>query len=415
VNDKVCAAAWIEGPAWIGIGERQKQLLHIGFGNVEPLPPISRASDDLGPTQESLTNSRRIFPDSGHYGRDQFLHLDVLHHNRGERDRFDSLGTDSDANDGRNVHRSAHHHTIRPVKSLTPAGEVLAAEIARSGPIPFSHFMDVALYHPDFGYYRVPRDPFGVAGDFYTAEQLQPVFGRLVRAYLRILTAGQEPGDPLTVVELGAGRTEMASALTDCRYIPLGVVFSNEFFDAVPVDVIAGRGGSAVERRVDFDGNDFHWTDGPEIRADLEEGLVRETQTQRLLWLDRIDERLERGYIVTIDYGFTRRELIRFPQGTLMSYRRHQALEDVLAEPGTRDITAHVAFTDLQERGEALGWTTIAFETLAQMIIRAAAPDQFERALAADTQAERARYRVQLKSLLFGMGETFRVLVQRKG
>ena len=118
--------------------------------------------------------------------------------------------------------------------------------------------------------------------------------------------------------------------------------------------------------------------------------------------------------MVTIDYGFTRRELIRFPQGTLMSYRRHQALEDVLAEPGLRDITAHVAFTDLQERGECLGWQTIAFEPLAQIVLRAGEGDQFESALAGTTDAECAKHRLQLKSLLFGMGEVFRVLVQKK-
>ena len=63
---------------------------------------------------------------------------------------------------------------------MTPAAELLAAEIARSGPMPFPQFMETALYHPVHGYYRRPRDPFGTAGDFYTAEQIQPVFGILI-------------------------------------------------------------------------------------------------------------------------------------------------------------------------------------------------------------------------------------------
>src|SRR5688572_6356229 len=134
-----------------------------------------------------------------------------------------------------------HHHTIRAVKSLTRAGEVLAAEIMRSGPIRFSRFMDVALYHPEFGYYRHANDPFGTSGDFYTAEQLQPVFGRLIAAYLRMLW--QEPQLP-TLVELGAGRGEWAEAFARFRYIPIdtgfaempqrssGIISSNEFFYA---------------------------------------------------------------------------------------------------------------------------------------------------------------------------------------
>jgi SAM-dependent MidA family methyltransferase len=313
------------------------------------------------------------------------------------------------------------------VKSLTPAGELLASEIVRSGPISFSRFMEVALYHPELGYYRRPKDPFGADGDFYTAEQLQPVFGRLVSAYLRMRAAEAGLDEPITVVELGAGRAEMASALAEFEYVPVeigrgelpqsftGIVFSNEFFDALPVDVIAGRPQGTIELRVGFDGERFHWVDGPLVETALEEGIVREVQGERVRWIDRIDKRLLRGLVVTIDYGFTRRELIRFPQGTLMSYRRHQALEDVLAEPGMRDITAHVGFTELQERGEALGWKTTALQSLARMLMRAGESDQFEQALAGTTDAERIKHRLQLKSLLFGMGETFRVLVQQKG
>ena len=67
---------------------------------------------------------------------------------------------------------------------MTPTGQVLAAEIARTGPIQFSRFMEVALYHPDFGYYRRRPDPFGASGDFYTAEQLQEVYEKLIEPTL---------------------------------------------------------------------------------------------------------------------------------------------------------------------------------------------------------------------------------------
>jgi SAM-dependent MidA family methyltransferase len=306
----------------------------------------------------------------------------------------------------------------------------MAAEIARSGPIPFSRFMDIALYHPQFGYYRRSKDPFGTAGDFYTAEQLQPVFGRLIAAYLKMLSPG---AGPLTVVELGAGRAEIGDAFAEFHYIPVdigygalpegfsGVVFSNEFFDAVPVDVVVSRNGAILERRVGFEDGAFCWVDGPSAESsiaaaagEMEDGMVREVQTQRLRWLDRIDARLQSGLIVTIDYGFTRRELIRFPHGTLMSYRRHQALEDVLAAPGERDITSHVAFTELEERGTKLGWETVSLEPLGRVLMSAGGRDEFAAALAGTNDEERLKHRLQLKSLLFGMGETFRVLVQRK-
>ena len=97
-----------------------------------------------------------------------------------------------------------------------------------------------------------------------------------------------------------------------------------------------------------------------------------------------------------------------------MAYRRHTAREDVLEEPGERDITAHVNFTALQECGAACGLRTERFETLAQTLLLAGEPDQFAAALDAAGPGEQLRRRMQLKTLLFGMGETFRSLLQRR-
>ncbi len=106
---------------------------------------------------------------------------------------------------------------------MTPAGEMLAAEIERAGPMSFRRFMEVALYHPQCGYYRRPRDPFGEQGDFFTAEQMQPVFGMLMAAHVRQLYRAVGVAADFTVVELGAGRGEMASALAPWRYIPIEI------------------------------------------------------------------------------------------------------------------------------------------------------------------------------------------------
>src|SRR5215469_14854519 len=104
---------------------------------------------------------------------------------------------------------------------MTPAAELLANEILRDGPIPFRRFMEVALYHPEHGYYRRARDPFGKEGDFYTAEQIQPVFGILIAA--RAGELYRQMGEPrdFTIVELGAGRREMAQAFSRWRYVPV--------------------------------------------------------------------------------------------------------------------------------------------------------------------------------------------------
>ena len=320
---------------------------------------------------------------------------------------------------------------------MTPAGELLAAEIERDGPIPFRRFMEVALYHPRHGYYRRARDPFGREGDFFTAEQMQPVFAILMAARVRqIWRAMGEPED-FTVVEPGAGRGEMAGAFAEWRYIPVeigsgslpqhfrGVVFSNEFFDALPVDAVIGARGEYRQRRVAWREGRFQWQTAEPVAgaaadylarygAPAEEGRLMEVNLAALEWIERIGKHLVSGAMLTIDYGYRRNELIRFPAGTLMSYRRHTAVEDVLAEPGERDITAHVNFTAMEEHGAAHGWRTERFENLAQTILAAGEADQFAAALEAADESERTRRRMKLKTLLVGMGETFRVLLQAR-
>jgi SAM-dependent MidA family methyltransferase len=243
-----------------------------------------------------------------------------------------------------------------------------------------------------------------------------------------------EPED-FTVVELGAGRGEMASAFSEWRYVPVeaasgempeefrGVVFSNEFFDALPTDVAVYRGGVYRWERVALAGSGFTWQTGEEVDgaavdylerycAAGEEGTRREINLDALAWVDRIAGALSEGYSLAIDYGYTRAEGVRFPGGTLMSYRQHRAYEDVLANPGERDITAHVNFTALIEHGEDRGLGAARLETLAQTLLRAGERDQFAAALEASGEAAALQRRLQLKTLLFGMGETFRVLEQ---
>jgi SAM-dependent MidA family methyltransferase len=324
---------------------------------------------------------------------------------------------------------------------VTPLAEILRAEIGRGGPISFHRFMDAALYHPRHGYYRCARDPFGKDGDFFTASQLQPVFGILIASRIRSLY--HEMGEPsdFTVVELGPGRGEMGeffqphlvteprASASGPRYLPLsldgdlptsfrGAVFSNEFFDALPVHRVVWSGGEARESMVGWQSDRFIWVDGdpvsPEIRDYVEryfpassDRSTAEVNLDAVRWMERISRSLESGYVFTIDYGYSARELKRFPEGTLMSYRRHASSEDVLADPGERDITAHVCFPAL----EGYGLRTVRFETLASTLLTAGEADQFAAALAGPDETKR---RLQLKTLLFGMGETFRTLLQKK-
>lgn len=291
--------------------------------------------------------------------------------------------------------------------------------------------MSEALYHPTLGYYTRAREkgspaPFGASGDFFTATQVQPVFGRLIARLMRQL--GEE-----RFLDWGAGAEAMRPFFAG--YTPIdvlrgelparfrGFVFANELFDALPVDVFVRREGEWIERRVAAHGDRFIW---------IEQGIATAQQRE---WLDRfgpqedntiaevnliatemlrqLASRMDGGWLLTIDYGVSRRELVRFPEGTLMSYRRHTASPNVLDEPGDRDITAHVNFDALRAAARECGFREERFETLAGLLLRIGEDDFFASALdAPEPMAEGLR--MQLKTLLYGMGETFRALLWRK-
>ena len=324
---------------------------------------------------------------------------------------------------------------------MTELERHIRQEIADAGPMTFARFMELALYHPALGYYSRPRDPFGARGDYYTSSQLQPVFGRLLaRKIAEWKTQLGEPPD-FTVVELGGGRGETARQIRAClpgvRYVEVekgrgalpericGVVFSNEFFDALPVHVVRWTESGLLERCI---GENLLWVEAEpsspmledylqRFAPSLEPGQIIEVNVQALEWLERIARSLDHGFVLTIDYGYTTQETAdarRFPEGSLMSYQRHTASEDVLATPGERDITAHVNFTALAQHGESLGLRAAPLRTQAQFLLSIGQPDEFRSALEAPSEQEAQRHRLQLKTLLFGMGETFRVLIQEK-
>lgn len=327
---------------------------------------------------------------------------------------------------------------------MNPLARLIAEEIRGSGPIPFRRFMELALYHPEYGYYRRPAGPFGAGGDFFTNSQLQPVFGRLIARQIEAWR--EEMGRPadFTVVELGAGRgetgAEIRRLLREIRYVEVdldkgeipnrfqGAVFSNEFFDALPVHSIERRGEGWIERFVDTAGGGFQWREGavsdPRIEtylsrhcAGLAEGQKVEVNLAALDRLETVSRALQRGYILTIDYGYLANEITggrRFPAGSLMSYQRHRAADDVLANPGGRDITSHVNFTALIEHGRGLGLAPSPLRTQAEFLFSIGERDHFGAALAAESEQRQLELRMQLKTLLFGLGESFRVLVQSR-
>jgi SAM-dependent MidA family methyltransferase len=308
---------------------------------------------------------------------------------------------------------------------MTPLEEVIHAEIRASGPMRFDRFMEMALYHPGSGYYaRVGGpSPIGRSGDFYTSVSAGPLFGRLLaRQFLQMWNLlGQQ--DPFWIIEQGAHDGQLAcdilewcrtetpdffetihyaivqstgslSALQKCApdaalisrmswfenldslaaERPVGVFFSNELVDAFPVRSISYRTGHWLEQHVALENEKLCWVDhtiddealSAAIQA-LElpriEGYITEINLRARSWIVDVARALARGYVLTIDYGHPA-SVYYAPHrtsGTLTAYVKHHAIDDVLAEPGLRDITAHVDFSALDLAGEKAGLTTLGF------------------------------------------------------
>jgi SAM-dependent MidA family methyltransferase len=306
-----------------------------------------------------------------------------------------------------------------------------AKDFGKTRILTFERFMEQALYEPGTGYYTNGRDPFGAGGDYYTAEQVQPVFGMLAARMIEPMfgSAGAS-----AVLELGPGRREMKDAFAASSYVPVdvgaslpehfrGVVFANEFFDALPVQLVERKRNAwrevcvrVEEERCTFAQRTRPVT--PEAAQYLDRyhptagaGSRVEVNLRAREWVERVSRIVERGWWVIIDYGYTAAEWPRHAHGTLMSYHRHTADEAVLESPGQRDITAHVAWTPLREWLEECGWRVESFRTMARALLDAGERDHFAWLFAGCDAKEELRRRLQLKTLLFGMGETFRVLV----
>jgi len=228
------------------------------------------------------------------------------------------------------------------------------------------------------------------------------------------------------------------------------IVFGNEFFDALPVEVVDHRG--AV--RVGFENGRFRESFAPASAAEVEfldrysvhpeEGERVEAPLASLMWMDRIAEifrpqgtadrstrtdvlgrddskrkrtarRDRRGFAVLIDYGYTREEqLAGRHRDTIMAYRQHTASGSPYEAPGEQDITAHVNFTALRARGVERGLEALALLTQSQFLLGIAEETQFADAFQdCKLPQERAKVALQLKHLVApsGMGETFQVLV----
>ena len=317
--------------------------------------------------------------------------------------------------------------------------ERLRSEIAAAGGwIPFARYMELALG----AYYGAGDRQFGARGDFVTAPELGRLFGRTLANQLRALDG--------PVLELGAGSGALAETLLDelhREYLILetspalrarqaarlgkrvrfldrlpskfeGLVLANEVVDALPVHAVGWRAHGIVERGVSMD---LTWTERPAAGAVLEYAKTidvappydSEIGLAGQAWMRTLGERLERGAIFVIDYGFPRREYYH-PQrsmGTLMCHAQHRAHADPFQRPGEQDISAHVDFSALAEAAHSVGLEVLGYTSQAQFLVNCGITDVLAQANV-ENALHYAPIAAEAQRLLSPaeMGELFKVL-----
>lgn len=334
-------------------------------------------------------------------------------------------------------------------------------EIARTGWMPFSRYMECALYAPGLGYYSGALQKFGHDGDFVTAPELTPLFGRSLARQLAELMALSAPH----LIEAGAGSGRLAADLLaeldrlgaapqSYRILELsadlrarqqaliaaelphlstrvswldslpdafdGVVIGNEVLDAMPVERLRNAAGRIEQAGLALDPSGqpaLDWRPAPAALADearalgFTDGYDSEINLAARAWVAEWARRIGRGALLLIDYGFPQAEYYHPDRrsGTLMCHYRHHAHTDALWMPGLNDLTAHVDFTAVAQAAFDAGMSLAGYTSQANFLLNCGVLELLDRDADALGRAKQNAALNQLTSPA-EMGELFKVI-----
>ena len=357
----------------------------------------------------------------------------------------------------------------------------ILSQIEERGPIPFSQFMEWCLYHPEEGYYQTARSRIGRDGDFYTSPSVHPLFGGLIAKQLSQM-AEQLDGGHFDVVEQGGGKGFLCEDILQwakqkapafyqrLRYhliersphllkeqkerlgehekegkvfwtdpegfeqgevVIEGCFLSNELVDAFPVHQVIFDRGILKEVYVTQDYGQLKeiWGElsDPRIASyfqsndvALQEGQRAEVNLTALDWVERVARCLKKGFVLTIDYGYLAKELYGpyRREGTLLCYYQHRTSENPYERLGEQDMTSHVNFSSLIQKGEEVGLHLTGFVPQYQFLLALGLLQEMESLEKGLSEMDALRMRLSVKHLIepeIGMGEVFKVLIQNKG
>ncbi|MBU0622252.1 MAG: SAM-dependent methyltransferase [Gammaproteobacteria bacterium] len=347
--------------------------------------------------------------------------------------------------------------------------ELIRQDIAaQRGWIPFSRFMELALYAPGLGYYTAGARKFGEGGDFTTAPEMSSLFGRTVAKQLAEVMSLSEPHilefgagsgklaldilgelqrhdalpETYSILEVSADLRQRQQALLHEKLPHLagrvqwldglpenfsGAIIVNEVLDALPVHLLYWSDRRILERGVTSEANRFVWQDRDldcEVLLDVAKDIVvpddylSEISITTRGLVTSLSDRLEKGAMIFIDYGFGAREYYH-PQrarGTLMCHYRHHSHDDPFYLPGLQDITAHVDFTAVAEAAIDCGANLLGYTTQAHFLINNGIADLMSE-VPPENMREYLPLSAQMQKLTSPaeMGELFKVIALGKG
>lgn len=361
---------------------------------------------------------------------------------------------------------------------MTPLAEWIREQIQHypNQRVTFAQFMTWALYHPTLGYYSRSKIKLGKKGDYYTSAHVHNVFGETL-AYALCRLAKNFNGELWNIVEFGAGDGRLAASILPtlaqsdvrrsfCHYYivetspyhrqlaqcQLGhhlcvrwiesldekvtskpvIVISNELIDAMPVHRLRYINGEWLEVYVTWQKQTATFEEVTaacssdelvqyvqEERPPARHGQTIEVPRAAREWLQRVALAVRKGYVLTIDYGYSKEQLWRPErrEGTLVCYSQHRAHTDPYKRVGEQDMTTHVNFSSLQRWGEQYGLNTLQFMTQGKFLVEHGIWDQLQQHHDHDPFSEVAKKNRAIRQLSVpgGMGDTFKVLLQEKG
>lgn len=345
---------------------------------------------------------------------------------------------------------------------------------ASDGSISFAEFMQHALYAPGLGYYAAGSTKFGAEGDFITAPEVSPIFGRIVARQAAPVLAELDGG---TILEYGAGSGKLAADLLQAleqldalpseyqilevsadlrerqeaclraavpdlvsrvRWIDSvpaglnGIIIANEVLDALPVERFVREHNGVSQLRVAADADAFRLVTAPAparlaaaveaIEADLgrtlAEGYTSEVSLGLPGWIDELAGALDRGLALLFDYGVARRAYYAEDRaaGWLRCHFRHRAHNDPLVLAGIQDLTAWVDFTAVAEASREAGLDIAGFVSQAQFLIDSGLATELQD-FAARSPEQQLALSQQVKTLTLPgeMGEHFKCMALKRG